>query len=235
MRHGQPRILLEGMVAVLLLLPVHFFAERPRPTLGSALLAMVLFFAPIVLAALRLEPAKGGYLGQAVGYLGFGLILGTVAGAVGGLEKWLLHLVTGDPLPIRPALWGAVALLFAIGTGLAYGIMLCLARGLGALAIGPISAMEPERAPASTGAGFLYSLVPGLGHFAVGRPGRGRPFLLAALAAGLSGLIITIVALILLVEAGIPTLPLLAAGAVLVLFPLVLVVASAVDVLLLTR
>jgi hypothetical protein len=203
------------------------------------LLATLLFFAPIVLAALRLEPATGGFLRQTIGYLGFGLILGTLVGLVGGLERWLLHLVTGDPLPIRPALWSAVALLFAIGTGLAYGIMLCLVRGFGALAIAPASEMEPAlapgRAPASRGAGLFYSLVPGLGHFAVGRPGRGKPFLLAALAAGLSGLVIAIVALILLVEGGVPTLPLLSAGAVLVLLPLVLVVLSALDVLLLKR
>lgn len=113
--------------------------------------------------------------------------------------------------------------------------MLCLVRGFGALAITPPSAMEPAlspgRASASRGASVFYSLVPGLGYFAVGHAGRGRLFLLAALAAGLSGLVITIVALILLVEGGVPTLPLLSGGAALVLLPLVLVGLSALDVL----
>jgi hypothetical protein len=117
--------------------------------------------------------------------------------------------------------------------------MLCLVRGFGALAITPSSAIEPVLVPgrpsAPRGAGVFYSLVPGLGHFAVGRAGRGKPFLLAALAAGLSGLVIIIVALILLVEGGVPTLPLLSAGAALVLFPILLVVLSALDVLLLKR
>lgn len=42
----------------------------------------------------------------------------------------------------------------------------------------------------------------------MGYAGRGKLFLLAALAAGLCGLVITIVALTLLVEGGVPTLPL---------------------------
>jgi hypothetical protein len=224
------------MVAVLLLVPAHFFAERPRPTVASALIAALLFFAPLAIAACRLEAGEGGLLGQAIRYLGFGLFLGTLVGVVGGLEKWLLHLVTGDPLPIRPAVWTAVALLFAVGTGLAYGVMLCLFRGFGALVVTPAEALhQGPGEQRSRRAGVLYSLVPGLGHFAVGNPGRGKPFLLAAVAAGLSGLVIAVVALILLVEAGIPTLPLLVAGVALVLFPLVLVLLSALDVLFLAR
>lgn len=80
---------------------------------------------------------------------------------------------------------------------------------------------------------LLYNLVPGVGHFALGRPARGRPFLLAAVASGLSGLMIGIAALILLVEGGMPTLPVMILAAALLLFPFVLVVASALDLLFL--
>lgn len=86
---------------------------------------------------------------------------------------------------------------------------------------------------ASRWSGLAYSLIPGLGHFAVGRPARGRPFLLATVGCGLAGLVIGITGLILLVEAGLPTLPILAVAAALLVLPLVLVVAAGLDILFL--
>lgn len=71
-----------------------------------------------------------------------------------------------------------------------------------------VPALSPGRASASRGAGVFYNLVPGLDYFAVGHAGRGKLFPVAALAAGLSGLIITIAALTLLVKAGVLALPL---------------------------
>lgn len=233
-RRGR-RILVEGLAVVAVLFPIHFFAERPRPTAFSTLLVLLLFFAPLALAAVRLESRRGTLTSQLLGYLAFGVLLGALAGVVGGLENALLHLVTGESLPMRSGLWGGVALLFAFAAGLAYGAMLGLVRAASALC----STQLPETveslfvsgSPSSRWSAALYSLIPGLGHFAVGRPARGRPFLLAAVVSGLSGLVIGIAGLILLVEGGVPALPLLVLGATLVVLPLVLVVLAALDLL----
>ncbi len=235
MVHSGLRIIAEGVAVVAVIFPLHFFTERPRPTALSTALVLLLFFFPPLLAVTRLESRRGSLARQALGYLGFGFILGFLAGVVGGVEKGLLHLLTGEPLPVPLGLWSVIALLFALAAGLAYGIVLSLVRGAGALLRAPspeaVSSLFEGLPRASRWAGLLYSLIPGLGHFALGRPARGRPFLLAAIVAGLSGLVIEITGLILLVEGGVPTVPLLALGAALLLFPLGLVIASALDLL----
>lgn len=237
MRRSDRRIIIEGLVVVLVLLPIHFLVERPRPTALSTVLVLLVFFLPPAWAAVRLESRGGSLVDKVLRYLGFGLVLGVSVGFVGGLLKGLLHLVTGEPLRLPPGLWIGIALLFALATGLAYGVMLCLVRGMGALlrepspeAVASLSAGLPR---ASGRMGLLYNVIPGLGHFALGRPDRGRLFLFTAVASGLSGLVILIVGLILLVEGGIPTLPLLALGAGLLFFPLLLVLAAAFDMLFL--
>ena len=86
---------------------------------------------------------------------------------------------------------------------------------------------------AGAGVGFprsrrLLHLSPRPGYFAAGHAGRGKLFLLAALAAGLSGLVITIAALTLLVKGPCRCCQ---GGAALVLLPLVLAGLSPLDVL----
>lgn len=222
---------------VLLLLPIHFFIERLRPTALSTVLVLLVFFLPPAWAAVQLESRRGNLFDQTLRYLGFGVALGVLIGLVGGVVKGLLHLVTGEPLHVPLGLWIGIAILFALATGLAYGVMLCLVRGLGVLIRQPspevLSALFAGLPPAPQGTGLLYNLIPGLGHFALGRPTRGRPFLLAAIASGLSGLVILVTGLILLVEGGMRTLPLLALGAGLLFLPLLLVLAAAFDLLFL--
>jgi len=234
MGRSRAGILAQGLVVVAVLFPMHFFAERPSPTPLSTGLVLLLFFVPPALAAARLEAPRGGLPGQAAAYLGFGFVLGVLAGLVGGAEKAILHLLTGEPFPISLRLWGAVALLFALASGLAYGVLLGLARGLAALLRQP--APEPLTAlfsglPPSLASALLSCVVPGLGHVALGLPARGRPFLLAAVTAGLAGLLIGIAGMLLLVEGGLPTLPVLVLGAALLLLPVVLVPLAALDLL----
>lgn len=237
MGHSGSKIIIEGLAVVAVLFPIHFFTERPRATVLSTALALLLFFVPPVVAAVRLEPRRGNLFSQALGYVGFGFVLGLLAGLVGGVEKGVLHLITGEPLPVPTGLWIGIALFFALASGLAYGVMLALVRGLGALLRTPspeaVSSLFERFPRRSRWWGLLYTLIPGLGHFALGRPARGKPFLSAAVASGLSGLVIGIAGLILLVEGAVPTLPLLALGAALLLFPLVLVLVSALDLLFL--
>lgn len=235
MSRSRAGTLAAGLVVVAVLFPLHFFTERPNPTPLSTGLVLLLFFAPPALAAARLERPRGSLPRQTAAYLSLGFVLGILAGLVGGVEKAALHLLTGEPLPIPPRLWGAVALLFAVAAGLAYGILLSLIRGLAALLREPVpeplTSLFSGLPSPSFSAALLYCVVPGLGHFAIGLPARGRPFLLAAVTAGLAGLLIGIGGLILLVEGGLPTLPALILGAALVLLPVVLVPLAALDLL----
>lgn len=235
MSRSRAGLLAQGLAVVAVLFPIHFFTERPNPTPLSTGLVLLLFFAPLALAVARLEERRGSLPRQVAAYLGFGFVLGLLAGLVGGVEKTLLHLLTGEPFPIPPRLWSAVALLFALAAGLAYAILLSLIRSLAALLRQPVpeplTSLFSGLSPPSFSVALLYCVVPGLGHFALELPGRGRLFLLAAVSAGLVGLLIGIAGLILLVEGGIPTLPALVLGAALILLPVVLVPLAALDLL----
>ena len=234
MSRSRAGILAAGLAVVAVLFPIHYFTGRPNPTPLSTGLVLLLFFAPPALAAARLEGPRGSLPRQAAAYLGFGFVLGVLAGLVGGVEKAVLHLLTGEPFPIPLRLWSVVALLFALAAGLAYGILLGLIRSLAALLRQPVPELLTSLftgLPPSLASALLYCVVPGLGHFALGLPARGRPFLLAAVTAGLAGLLIGIAGLILLVEGGLPTLPALILGATLVLLPIVLVPLAALDLL----
>ena len=230
-------ILVTSVVVVAVLLPIHFFTERGGPTTLSTVVVLGLFFVPPVLAATRLPPRRGSLIRRALAHLGFGILLGVLVGGVGGAVKLFLHQVTGEPLGLPPATWVRVAALFVVATGLGYGVLITLARGASTLVLGPspepLTSPLAGRLPASRWAALLLSVVPGLGHVAVGRPSRGRPFLLAAMASGLAGLVLGIAGVILLVEGGLPTLPLLAVAAALVCLPLGLVVAAGLDLLFL--
>ncbi|HET7874248.1 MAG TPA: hypothetical protein VFN71_01885 [Methylomirabilota bacterium] len=230
---GRLRILRDAVLVVLALLPLHFFAERRGPTVMSIALALVMFFGPVALAAVQMEAPTGNLLRRTLAHLRFGIVLGLGIGVVGGVENLLLHVVTGEPLQFSPAVWSVVAVLLAAGTGLAYGLLLCFVRGLGGLLARPAGgagALLFGADPVPWRTALFLSLVPGLGHFALGQQKRGRPYLLWTLGSGVAGLGLFLVALIVLVEGGVLSLPLLSLGAALLLFPLVLVVASALDI-----
>jgi len=235
-RHRAGRILAEGVIVVAVLMPLHVLAEQHQRWLPLATaLVLLLFFVPPAIAVVRLRPRQGTLFAQAFGYLGFGLLLGLLAGAVGGSEKLLIHEVTGAPLLMPLGLWVFVALAFALAAGLAYGVMLCLVHGARALLRAPspeaIALLFRDLPSSSLTVAVILSLIPGLGHFAPGRPGRGRSYLLATITSGLTGLVFVVVGIILLVEGGVPTLPLLLAGGVLILVPTLLAVISAIDLL----
>lgn len=239
MTRGVGRIVAEGVIVVAVLMPLHVLAEqRERWTALATALVLLIFFVPPAIAVARLQLRQGTLFAQALGCLGFGFLLGLVVGAVGGIEKLPIHQLTGEPLGMSLGLWVFVALAFALASGLAYGVILGLVHAARALVRAPspeaIAVLFRDLPRSSLTVGVVLSLIPGLGHFALGRPGRGRPYLLATVASGLTGLVLLVVGIILLVEGGVPTLPLLVAGGVLLLVPALLAVISAID-LLVTR
>jgi hypothetical protein len=233
MRAQLGRVALGTVVIVALLVTVHFFVVDPRRTRLAVGLVLVLFFAPPALAIWRLPPHAASTLaGDAVRYLVIGFVLGLLAGLVGAAVKIVLHAVTRVALPTTPVLWASVAVIFALAAGLSYGLLLCLVRAVWALVRTPAPAELFADMPSASRAGaVLLSLVPGLGHAARGRPRAARWLLLAVAVAGLSGLVAVVVAAILLVEGGVPTLSLFAVGAaLLIVVPLALAAGAALDV-----
>lgn len=182
MRRRAGRIVAEGVIVVAVLMPLHVLAEqRERWAPLATALVVLLFFVPPAIAVAWLRPRQGTLFAQALGYLGVGFLLGLLAGAVGGTEKLLIHQVTGAPLGMPLGRWVLVATAFAAAAGLAYGVILCLVHGAGALLRAPspeaIASLFRGLPRTSRAVGLVLSLIPGLGHFALGRPGRGRPYL----------------------------------------------------------
>ena len=196
---ARRRVLLESLGLLILLVPLHFFLHRPDRTAWGTAAALLLFFLPAMLAVARVEAGAGGVAAEALGYLVFGFGLGLLVGGLGAIGRAVLHVVTGDPLPVRLALWVAIATSWVLATGAAYGLILFLVWSLRA-AVAPTEsrARPPDGAgsPVTPAPDPLRGLRPGLGGLESSRaaPGSGLPpgaamCGLAGLALGMAGLI----------------------------------------------
>jgi hypothetical protein len=224
-RQARRRVLLESLGLLILLVPLHFFLHRPDRTAWGTAAALLLFFLPAMLAVARVEAGAGGVAAEAFGYLVFGFGLGLLVGGLGAIGRAVLHVVTGDPLPIRLALWVAIASSWVLATGAAYGLILFLVWSLRA-AVAPAG----SRARPPEGAGGLLTPAadplrerrPGPGGLASSpaAPGSGLPP--AAAVCGLAGLALGMAGLIMHLEGWAHGLALLALAAVLVVAMLAL-------------
>lgn len=184
----------------------------------------------------RLRDLQGSAPHQALGFLGLGFALGLGAGLVGGAEKYILTLLAGERFPVPLPLWAALALAFALAASVAYAAIMFLGRGIAIVSRAPsgeavmeLLRLTPGRSRAWAA---LYSLAPGVGHYYLGNPRRGRVYLSLTLGCALAGLLTGLLGLILLVESGVPMIPLLGAGLALLLLPGPLVLIAALDAFL---
>jgi hypothetical protein len=196
-RPSRGRVLLESLGLVILLVPLHFFLHRPDRTAWGTAAALLLFFLPAMLAVARVQAGPGGVAAEAFGYLVFGFGLGLLVGGLGALGHAVLHAVTGEPLPVRLALWVAIAAAAAMATGTAYGLILFLVWALRAVVLPHRRSSAEAGRPATPAADLASRLLPDLGQLASGRGTPGRRLLvvsawcgLAGLAVGLAGMIV---------------------------------------------
>jgi hypothetical protein len=235
------RATLEGVLIVAVLFPIHFFAERPNPTVLSNLAVLLLFFLPPIWGALRLRPAPGPVPWAILHDALFGGQLGLWSGVVGGLEKALLTVLLGESFLIPLSTWLIVAFIFACASALAYAAFLVILRALLGRALGSSVPLgfwrfrRPEQAERTVAYAVISSLIPGVGHYLIDQPQRGARYLRLALLLALLGLFIGTAALVLLVEGRVFPTPLLIAAGLLVISPLPLGGIAAVDLYLAYR
>jgi hypothetical protein len=215
-RATKARVLLETAAVVIVLVPLHFFLQRPGPTAWGTAVALLVFFVPAGLAAARIRPGPRAVASEAFAGLVFGFGLGLLAGGLGGLGRAILHAVTGDPLPVRLALWVAIAAAWMLAAGVAYALILFLVWGL-RLAVGPAGAPgwggEGGEAPADARFGIEPRILSGPGHQAGAGSSRGRPPPLAAVLTGIAGISVLMAGLVVLVEGHAPGAVLMVLGA----------------------
>ena len=196
---ARARVLLESVALVLVLVPVHFFLRRPDPTAWSASVALLVFFLPTVVAVVRLRPGPREAAVEGLAYLVFGFGLGLLVGGLSGIVHGILHLLTGEPLPVRLALWIAIAAGWAMASAAAYAIILFLVWSLRMFVDSqehPDGARESPVAPGAAGASAhtdpaRLGLAP--------RAGR-RSFAIAAGACGIAGLAVAMAGVVLILE-----------------------------------
>jgi hypothetical protein len=200
-RRARVRVLLESLALVILLVPLHFFLQRPDPTAWSTAAALLLVFLPAMLAVARVEAGPRGVAAEALAYLVFGFGLGLLVGGLGALGRAILHAATGEPVPMRLALWVAIAAGWALACGAAYGLILFLVWALRVAMPPPRSAAYPVgRAAAPPAAGGPPRLRSGLNRLASGLAAPGRRLVLAASLFGLAGLSLAMAGLIVIFE-----------------------------------
>jgi hypothetical protein len=224
-RQTRRRVLLEGLGVVILLVPLHFFLHRPDRTAWGTAAALLLFFLPAMLAVARVEAGTGGVAAEALGYLVFGFGLGLLVGGLGAIGRALLHVATGDPLPVRLALWIAIASSWILATAAAYGLILFLVWALrnGVAPADSRARTSPVAGrPAPPVAGPLRGSRPGLGDLEIDRVLPGSRLPPTAAMCGLAGLGLGMAGLIVHLEGWAHGLTLLALAAVLLVAMLAL-------------
>ena len=233
---GFRRATLEGVLFVAVLFPVHFIAGLPGPTFLSTLAILLLFFLPPIWGALRLRSPERPAPWRILYYAFFGFQLGLWAGVVGGMEKALLTVALGQRFIVPLPTWVIIAFIFALASAMAYADFVLIIRGLMTLAQDPRAPLDlffprqPRPEEASIKRAILYSLVPGMGHYYLGQLERGSRYLILTLTLALLGLLIGTAALVLLVEARVPSLWLMIVSGLLILSPLPLAILAALDV-----
>lgn len=239
-RTAYGQALAEGVLLAMVLVAIHLALEIREISLASAVLILLAFFLPPFWGALRLGPRGQGSRGHGVlRAASFGLQLGLLASGLGAVEKLVATVLAGQAIPIPLPLWVGVALFFAVSSAVAYALIVMAVRIIMAVNQQPEVVMRyifPDRPVGAAGVGntpaaLAYSLVPGLGHYYLGRPQRGATFLLVAVELALAALCVVIAGLILVWEARANFEPYLVLTVIVLLSPLVLVVASLLDVL----
>jgi hypothetical protein len=202
------RVALEGLAVVIILVPLHFFLRRPDGSEWGSAVALLLVLLPAMLALARVEAGSGGIATEALAYLVFGFALGLLLGGVASLARGLLHLITGEALPVRLAVAVGIGAVWSLAMGVAYGAMLFLVWAVRALLLLPApraDAGRPDR-PEPPSPGRAASRVR-LAH------SRVRPALLAAAICALAGLAVALAGLVALLEGLPPARILLSLGA----------------------
>jgi hypothetical protein len=220
------RVLLESLALVIVLVPLHFFLQRPDRTAWSTAAALLLFFLPAMLAIARVQVGSREVAAEALGGLVFGFGLGVLVGGLGAIGRAVLHAVTGDPLPVRLALWVAMAAAWTLATAAAYGLILFLIWALRA-AVPEQVVSRSGGAPASLPAGTRHEFRWGVGHLIGGRAGPGGRLFVASVLSGLAGIALGMAGVIVHLEGWAGGRALLAAGGSLILLMLLLRLASA--------
>jgi hypothetical protein len=199
-RPARERVLLESLGLAILLVPLHFFLHRPDRMAWGTAAALLLFFLPAMLAVARVEAGPGGVAAEAFGYLVFGFGLGLLVGGAGAIGRAVLHAVTDEPLPVRLALWVAIAAASALATGAAYGLILFLVWTLRAVVLPYRPLAAGAGRSVTPGADLASRLLPDLGHLASGRGTPGRRLLVASVWCGLVGLALGMAGMIVRLE-----------------------------------
>jgi hypothetical protein len=225
-RATKTRVLVETAALVIVLVPLHFFLQRPGPTAWGTVAALLVFFVPAVLAVARIRPGPRAVASEALAGLVFGFGLGLLAGGLGGLGRAVLHAVTGDPLPVRLALWVAIAAAWTLATAVAYGLILFLVSAL-RLAVGSAPAEGAGGVRVEPRPGLAHRILPGLHRPAGARPGPAARLLRATALSGIAGVAIAMAGLVVLREGHASGLALLALGALLLGTAMVLRAATA--------
>ena len=214
----------------------HLALELREPSLASAIAILVAFFLPPIWGALRLGPHDEGDPAQRVLRTAtFGLQLGLFVAGLGAAEKLAALALAGKSLPVPLSVWLAVAIFFAVCSAIAYALIVLGVRTIMAVHRDPQVVADyifPSRQGSlDTATALAYSLVPGLGHYYLGRPQRGAGFMLVTVELALAALCAIIAGLILVWEARARFDPFFDLAVIILLSPLVLVLASIVDVL----
>jgi hypothetical protein len=228
--------MLEGLLLVAVLFPLHFMLERPDPTLWSNLVILLLFFGPPIWTALRLRTSSQPSPWHILEYALFGFQLGLCAGVVGGIENAVLKVAFDEVFLVPLSTWIVVAFTFALASASAYAVFVVILRALLALwhdASLPLALVWRGDAPpgeTSLRRAMLYSVIPGMGHYYLHKSRRGAGYLTLACSLALLGLCTGTAALVLLVEGRLMPTPYLILAALLILSPGLLAILAAVDV-----
>jgi hypothetical protein len=230
-RRTRTRLLLESAGLVIVLVPLHFFLQRPDPTAWSTAAALLLFFLPAMLAVARFGVGSREVAAEALGGLVFGFGLGLLVGGLGAIGRAVLHAMTGEPLPMTLALWVAVAAAWTLATAAAYGLILFLVWALRAAVPEQVVSRSGAdvASPASPLAGTRHELPSDLGRATGRHAGPGRRFFIASVLSGLAGIALGMAGLIVHVEGWAGGRALFAAAGALVLVMLLLRLAAALD------